>query len=201
MFHYDSNQKHDEGEKIWKHNYPKFVVHSKCSGHKFQQQKEFISKCNICSAYSVINSISLVQIAWSYSERLLIDRGKNKSNSVYEECSGNDQHSQTDAEAFSHFNQSVNCSESTLHYLNLSTTSTATMCNSDRNNSYHTNNNYRMDAADNTTMISTSAINQCNTGSSTTNGNHRRGSLQLWQFLVALLDDSIPRYTYLIILD
>lgn len=108
-------------------------------------------------------------------------------------------------DAFIHSNQALNCSESAFHYLSVSSTSysNATIFNNDLIvNKYHaniTNTNVfeTMNISTNTNAPSPTNIikqSKSNVRNAAVYGSHqRRGSLQLWQFLVALLDESISR--------
>lgn len=122
----------------------------------------------------------------------------------YENHNENNDYNST-ADAFVHSNQTFNCSESAFHYLSVSSTSysNGTIFNNDLIvNKYHTNitntNVFEtMNISTNTNSPSpTNNIKQSKTNmrNTTVYGSHqRRGSLQLWQFLVALLDESISR--------
>lgn len=126
------------------------------------------------------------QISWS----------DNKSTNVYEVYS-EIEHQSMSTGAFLQLNQSKTCSEPT--YSNLSSPSTAIVCGYDLVSTYHSNGSLpiTMGSAEKTTITPINAVN--NGENSTVSGSHhRRGSPQLWQFLVALLDDSIPRYIFFI---
>lgn len=120
-------------------------------------------------------------------------------------------------QSVSQINQSAVCPESTLHFLNLTSSAspiyaTVATTNNDEstamigayqsNYTFSTNLDANIDTSSTDYMSNSNSIttNSNNTmshlnpiNSPSTNSHQRRGSLQLWQFLVALLDEPASR--------